>query len=98
MDASDARLLLSTHHRLGIPFKYSVLFLLKVEGYPVHQLQKDSRISSPALHTALSGAHWPNDRLRHCLHDRLGLDPFAWGEQNGAWQCRIPEAKRRRRP
>ena len=97
MDASLTEHLLSTHHHAGVPFSLSLPFLLKVDGYSIRRLQADSKLSNAVFHRALHGENWPNERLRYCLHDRLGLDPFAWGEQNGAWQCRIPAAKRRRR-
>lgn len=76
--AGVTRRLLEAHATCGVPFKYSVMFLLKVHGHAVRDVQASARITSGGLHQALDGAFQPSDLLRVEMKKRLGLDPWKW--------------------
>ena len=86
--------LLDAHAECGVPFKYSVMFLLKVHGYAVRDLQASAQITSGGLHQALDGAFQPSSLLRAEIKKRLGLDPWTWQEASRASEVRRRKSTR----
>ena len=78
MNARAAAEILAVHRRHGLPFKDSVLFLIKATGFDIGEMELEVGRNRSSIHHALKGACQPNPALRIAVKRRIGLDPWAW--------------------
>lgn len=78
MNATRARALLRCHAQHGVPFRESVLFLLRVSGHSLEEVCVELGRSRAGVHKALDGHYDARADLRDAFRQRLGLDPWSW--------------------
>lgn len=81
MNGTTARALLRCHAQYGVPFRESVLFVLRVSGHTLEEVCAELGRSRAGVHKALDGHFDAKADLRTAFRERIGVDPWSWASR-----------------
>ncbi len=77
MTPQQIRTLFECHRDLGVPVKYTVSLVFKVQGLSLKAAAEQAGYEQSILHKSLAGQCKVPLRLKAIIEDKLGLDPWA---------------------